>query len=161
MRIAEYQEIIIDWKRSQKIPTDDALALFYKENEDLSATDTLYQIYGDHHLYGTNVLLYIGKTEVETNKRLKQHLNSFFLYANNLSISIGTISNYLLSNEEGGNKLEIPESILIANHKPAFNKEYIHDIDPRGKKSKIIVINNGNHGMLKNSCTNFWWVDNK
>jgi hypothetical protein len=84
---------------------------------------------------------------------MKAHLNGVFGYVNNLSVSIGKIENY-------GEELEIPESILIANHKPSFNKDFIHDIHSEAKQHKIIVINNGNNGMLKTCCTNFWWVEN-
>lgn len=33
----------------------------------------LYKVYQTHPLYGTNVLVYIGKTEREANVRIKEH----------------------------------------------------------------------------------------
>jgi len=139
----KYQEIIIHWRERVSI-------------EKIKESDTdnvLYQIYGNHHIYGRDTLLYIGKS-INAETRFKKHLNGVFGRVNNLSVSIGKINEY---NE---NLLEIPESILIANHKPSFNKEFIHDLPEDAKKHKIIVINNGNSEMLKTCCTNFWWVSN-
>ena len=96
-------------------------------------------------------MLYIGKS-VHADNRMRAHLNGVFGFVNNLSVSIGKIDNY-------NDSLEIPESILIACHKPSYNKEFIHDLSPKAKKHKIIVINNGDNEMLKTCCTNFWWVD--
>jgi hypothetical protein len=90
-------------------------------------------------------------------KRYKKGFgNSFLKYANNVSFSIGEIKR---SNVKV--KIQTIESILIANHKPFFNKEYLHEVTPEAMEQKIIIINNGNHGSLKNSCTNYWWVNNK
>lgn len=142
--MTEYQEIIIHW--SEKKPIDENV--FEKETENV-----LYQIYGDHHIYGRDTLLYIGISSNVRN-RFKAHLKGVFGYVHGLSISIG-------KTEFCDNSLEIPESILIANHKPSHNKEFIHNLCSEAKKWKIIVINNGNSGLLKTCCTNFWWVDNK
>lgn len=138
----KYQEIVIDWSGLKDL----------KESTILGEKDVLYQIYGNSHIYGLNTLLYIGKTNQMAKSRLAQHIKGVFGYCHDLKFSVGTV---------GHNKLEVPESILIANHKPCFNKEYIHTLDPDAMKHKIIIINNGNHLMLKNSCTNFWWVDGK
>ncbi len=139
-----YQEIEVEWKEQR--PWNEL------SEEVLSAQNVLYQIYCDSHIYGRNVLAYIGKTDQNGISRIKDHQQSFFQYAQNIHFSIGTIKSEPL-------KLEIPESILIANHKPFYNKEYIHELDPDAKNHKIIVINNGEHGSLKNACTNYWWVN--
>jgi len=143
MNEEKYQEIIINWHT--KMPWDlNTLDKVYEKN-------VLYQIYCDSHIYGKNVLAYIGKTDRTFKERFSEHEKSFFQFANNVSYSIGEPENY---NED----LEIPESILIANHKPFFNKTFLHEICLKAKKNKIIIINNGNHGSLKNSCTNHWWI---
>ncbi len=146
-KMVPYEEIIIDWSDRIVLSSVDDISSYTEKN-----ANVLYQIYGSHHIYGSNVLLYIGKTERDFAKRLDEHLKSFFLYAHNLSFSIGTLVNY-------EDKLEIPESILIANHKPAFNKTNIHTVQHTEDKRKIIIMNNGNHGILKNRSTNFWWVN--
>lgn len=140
--MTEYQEIIINWEK---------LILVNKlQGADFEKNNILYQIYGDHHIYGRNTLLYIGISK-NCDIRLKQHLKGVFGYVNNLKISIGYLENFAES-------LEIPESILVANRKPSFNKEFLHNLPYEGKTKKIIVINNGSNEMLKTCCTNFWWV---
>ncbi|MFA5520125.1 MAG: hypothetical protein WDA74_12815 [Spirochaetota bacterium] len=142
----EYEEIIIDWS-SQTLIVNNQIP-----ESVVNKKDCLYMIYGNHHIYG-HTLLYIGKS-IDAKRRLEQHLKSVFGYVNGLSIAFGEVKRGLESK-----RLEIPESILIANHKPAFNKEYIHTLDNEAMKEKIIIINNGDNGMLKTCCTNFWWVD--
>ena len=146
MKTAEYQEIIINWSNRQTIQTIDDLAKCTDDRHNV-----LYQLYGDHHIYGRDTLLYIGKS-VYADNRMRAHLNGIFSFVNNLSVSIGKIDNY-------DESLEIPESIFIACHNPSYNKEFIHDLSPKAKQHKIIVINNGDNEMLKTCCTNFWWVD--
>ncbi|HRF37996.1 MAG TPA: hypothetical protein PK198_04335 [Saprospiraceae bacterium] len=144
--MTEYEEIIIRWKPRIKWAAD--------KFEKMEAKNVLYQIYCDSHLYGRDVLAYIGKTDRSFGQRMDEHFKSFFQYANNVNYSVGEIMQYT-------GKLEIPESILIANHKPFFNKEYIHDLPLEAKKQKIIVINEGEFGMLKSCCTNYWWCEKK
>lgn len=146
MRTALYQEIIIDWLKKVPLETIDDLAECVCDKHNV-----LYQLYGDHHIYGRDTLLYIGKTGC-ADSRIRAHLNGVFRYVNNLSVSIGILEDY-------DGHLEIPESILIACHKPSYNKEFIHDLSAEAKQSKIIVINNGHNAMLKTCCSNFWWVD--
>lgn len=145
MKNVEYQEIIIHWK--EKRPVSDL------KMPSAGTKGVLYQIYGDHPVYGRDTLLYIGTT-IRADRRIRAHLRGVFGYVNNLSISIGEIEDEAVS-------LKIPESILIACHKPSFNKEFIRDLPPEAKRQKIIVINNGCNGMLKTCCTNFWWVDHR
>lgn len=146
-----YREIIIDWQTKKPVSTIEDFKAIAQQVE---SQKVLYQIYGDHHIYGRDVLLYIGiSTSVEA--RFSAHLKGVFQNVHNKSVSLGVIAN------EQDIKLEVVESILIANHKPAFNKEYIHDIDPSAKQEKTIIINNGIGYMLQTCCTNFWWVDGK
>ena len=144
--MSNYEEIIITWSKRTKLESIDDIA-----NIDSKFDNVLYQLYGDSHIYGKDVLLYIGISK-GADRRLKTHLKNVFGFVNNLSVSIGDLDDF------NGN-LEIPESILIANHKPSYNKEFIHDLSPLAKSHKIIVINNGQNSMLKTCCTNFWWVN--
>lgn len=159
METTEYQEIIIDWKASEKVNSLKDFKSKYGNILD-QKTNFLYQIYGDHPLYGRNVLLYIGISK-QIKGRMNQHLKGIFSYVHNKSISIGQVD------EKHTSKLEKIESILIANHKPAYNKEYLHNLDSSAMQvnkendGKIIIINNGVYGSLQTSCTNFWWVDGK
>ena len=145
--MTKYLEIIIDWEFHEAwIP--EAFEKRYNQ-------DVLYQVYCDSHIYGRQVLSYIGKTDQTFQQRWEQHEKSFWKFANNVNYAVGII------NDQRFGSLEIPESILIANHKPFFNKEYLHNVDSKAMNEKIIVINNGDHGSLKNACTNYWWVDGK
>lgn len=140
-----YREIIIHWE-FRKVWNPEA---FEKQHNQ----QVLYQVYCDSHIYGRQVLAYIGKTDATFRQRWSQHEQSFWKFTNNVNYAVGIIE------DQSFGSLEIPESILIANHKPFFNKEYLHYINPKAMTEKIIVINNGDHGSLKNACTNFWWVD--
>lgn len=137
----QYQEIIIHWEDRKSIESLESIG-----------ESSLYQIYGNHHIYGRDVLLYIGISK-NASKRFSQHIRGVFGYVNDLTVSVGKIEKF-----SDNLNLEIPESILVANHKPSYNKEFIHNLSPTAKQHKIIVINNGNNGMLKTCCTNFWWV---
>lgn len=142
----EYLEIVIEWENYNS----DTISEKYDKKD---KGQYLYCVYCDSHIYGRDVLAYIGKTnnyEVRNN----QHLKSFFKFANNVRFVIGFLDKSL-------DNIEVAESILIANHKPYYNKEFIHDLCPEAKSQKIIILNNGNHGMLKNSVTNYWWVTNE
>jgi len=139
-----YKEIIIDWFNEEDI-NEEVISKYVKDKY-------LYCVYCDSHLYGRDVLAYIGQTN---NYKLRQyqHTRSYFQFAQNERFVIGFFS-------KDDFNLSTPESILIANHKPFYNKQYIHDLAPDAKLSRIIVINNESHGSLKTAVTNFWWVDN-
>ena len=143
--MVEYQEIVIDWKERAKWNPNSF--------DQIGEKNVIYQFYCDSHIYGRNVLAYIGKTDRVFKKRLGEHEKLFFQFAKNINYSIGVISEKI--------NLEIPESILIANHKPFFNKDFIHNISSKAKSNKILIINNGDYGMLKSCCTNYWWVNNE
>ena len=141
-----YEELVITW--SEKTPIVNSFESL--KNDNSIGNKVLYQIYGDHHIYGRDTLLYIGITK-NADARFYAHLKGVFGLVNMLTVSFGTL-NY---NDE---LFEVPESILIANHKPSYNKEFLHDLSKNAKKGKIIIINNGNNYMLKTCCTNYWWV---
>ena len=88
MKTAEYQEIIINWSKRQHVKTVDDLAKCTDNRHNV-----LYQLYGDHHIYGRDTLLYIGKSNYADN-RMRAHLNGVFGIVNNLSVSIGKIDYY-------------------------------------------------------------------
>ncbi|MCH8555613.1 MAG: GIY-YIG nuclease family protein [Schleiferiaceae bacterium] len=140
----EYTEIIINWEKVNNIE---------KEANDIDGIGGLYCVYCDSHIYGKDVLAYIGQT-INFRQRLEQHMSSFFKYANNVRFVFGKIA------EKYGLSFSDVESILIANHKPFFNKTNIHDISENAKRQNIIIINNNDHGSLKSCVTNYWWVNN-
>jgi hypothetical protein len=107
-----YFEIIINWSKKEDLNPE--------ETKQFVDGKYLYCVYCDSHIYGRDVLAYIGQTN-NYGKRNNQHMRSFFQFAQNVRFVIGFTNHADLN-------LDIPESILIANHKPFYNKEFIHDL---------------------------------
>lgn len=86
----------------------------------------IYQVYGAHHVYGSNVLLYIGKTEEQTfAARFSKHLwcpgNHDF---NQLQIYTGRLFGGLTPTSVTWNDhIDLAERLLIQVHKPAENSQ--------------------------------------
>ncbi len=131
----------------------------------------VYQIYGTHHVYGPNSLLYIGQTQNQTfGDRLnpKQHwdfnVNHFTEFS---SVYIGML---LDRDDSSKSKYEEiindVESILINALCPAFNATNIKGLKEFSPKNEFLVINWDNYGrMLPEVSTlkfsNKYWDDNK
>jgi hypothetical protein len=89
----------------------------------------LYQIYGHHPVYGSNILLYIGMTEKGI-QRLEQHESWVCDECDTMSFRLGSLGDFISWKEwnEPGDyepaKREIVEEIealLIDAHSPAYN----------------------------------------
>ena len=98
--------------------------------EELS-TARLYQIYGHHPAYGNDALLYIGRTTVGHEKRLRDRNEFIESCARPTNVRIGTL---VESNKHKEDAFNIPavekdrmikkaEDILIKAHTPAMNKQ--------------------------------------
>jgi hypothetical protein len=93
---------------------------------DLDWKGGIYQIYGQHPVYGPDVLLYIGRTE-DFGDRFAAHLKDNFNWCLNLSLSTGTV----WKNFQGEERrltceledLSRTEALLIFAHRPAFNTQ--------------------------------------
>ena len=113
----------------------------------------LYQIYGRHHVYGANVLLYIGATcgsdgGVRTYaNRLREHLSDRFYERTELSVYLGPCAH-------DRKTILLAESILIAAHSPALNRNHV---DWSVKHERRILIRNWDFiGSLSPMCSNMW-----
>lgn len=97
----------------------------------------LYQVYGLHPVYGTNTLLYIGKTEKQSgDKRIKQH-SWISNQADECKIYVATCGNfsswkdwkddkrdrYLVFKETKKITISNLESLLIYAHQPSYNSK--------------------------------------
>ena len=119
-------KIHIDWVGSHTL----------EEVKQLTNTDDygVYQIYGSHPIYGSNVLLYIGKAEQQTfGVRISQNdHNEKWAYnadTNNIKVYTGHFgSNEDVSDEEWSRLIDIAERLLIYTHKPAYNSASINTI---------------------------------
>ena len=148
----------ITWQRKIIVESDDDDEYMVpKLADEISGKANYYCIYGQHPVYGSNVLLYIGETKRgKTGKRtiesrLKEHFSGRFWDHTDLEISIGVT-------EEKLSEAQIcaVESILIAAHKPALNRQHI---DSSTKASeKIVVHNYGYIRSLASECSGYYWA---
>jgi len=86
----------------------------------------VYQVYGTHPVYGSNVLLYIGLAESQTfAQRLPQHgWCNMTSDAKQVSFYIGRLfGNTHPDNKTWGYHIKLAERLLIHAHKPAQNTQ--------------------------------------
>jgi hypothetical protein len=121
----------------------------------------LYQIYGLHHLYGSNVLLYIGVSDRETGTlidRLKEHDASWFQYEyDKMAFRLGSIGEFFDWDKWETDKDNAPyekiapelahkiEQLLIFAHQPAYNQI---NKESAQKAKGIRIFNTGLFGHL-------------
>ncbi|GEM_PF-265214 len=110
----------------------------------------LYQIYGSHPLYGSDVLVYIGRTQNKNGfqSRLKDRwvINNGN-DSNNVKIYLGTIfsDSKKYTNAEINVFIEKAEVLMINALKPAFNSSNIQSAKDFDKKDYIVY----NHGSYR------------
>jgi len=99
----------------------------------VATSSGVYQIYGNHPVYGSHVLLYIGQTSLNKSgqsliKRIQQHLNSRFWFRTGLIVHIGQVKqkNKIVTNSE---LIKDVESLLIVTNAPALNQQHIDTPD--------------------------------
>lgn len=117
----------------------------------------VYQIYGDHPVYGQNVLLYIGRT---TNKidRQEHHTDFKFERGLNLSIRFASIPE---TNGDSHKLLAKIEALLIASIKPSYNSAGLMNSKLLNEEQPFIVQNCNNRGLLPLECSSIWWYSNE
>lgn len=132
----------------------------------------VYQIYGAHPLYGTDVLLYVGLAgESKKNvrcfaDRLKEHAK---VYGENITIYVGRLARL-----RGGKKatpgawakqIRLAEKMLIFSHSPAANAGDVASLFSGGATSRklmrevIRVRNYGEFRSLKPEVSSDYWPD--
>ena len=82
----------------------------------------VYQVYGQHHLYGNSVLLYIGQANQQTfGTRLPQEEWQYESDPLNIQIYIGRLAGHKLATvEEWETKIDQAEKLLIYSHQPIY-----------------------------------------
>jgi len=118
----------------------------------------VYQIYGGHPVYGSNVLLYIGKAVDQTfGKRISQEGWEDNRDSGNIEIYVGRLSGNKTP-ESGKWDLEISlaESLLIYSHKPAFNAQCIKSAPTKGLEN-VHVFNWVAHRDLMAEVSGLRW----
>ena len=83
----------------------------------------LYQIYGGHNVYGSDSLLYIGKTKAQSfAKRIPQHGREFLDWNQDherLTFYVGWL--FGTNSSSNGADIDLIEALLIFAHNPARN----------------------------------------
>ena len=100
----------------------------WAHQEEMKSNDIgLYQIYGTHHVYGSNVLLYINRT---TDQNFGSRLDSCEVItenqdSNNIKIYVGRIFSDMGKMDNLSERIKWAEAILIHSHAPAKNSSNI------------------------------------
>ncbi|AJD92215.1 hypothetical protein JMA_28980 [Jeotgalibacillus malaysiensis] len=144
--------IQIDWNGPYKLP----------ELNQLTNTETdygVYQIYGKHPVYGSNVLLYIGKADRQTfGIRISQEGWLYQNDANNLKIYIGRLhGNQPSSGSAWSSEIDLAERLLLYVHKPAHNSKSIASLVNQ-QLQYVHVLNWGHHRDLLPEVSGFRWT---
>ncbi len=91
----------------------------------------LYQVYGTHVVYGSNILLYIGKASCQTfGTRILQHSKwGYVPDEKELKVYVGRFAgNEQISDDEWSRQISIAEKLLIYTHSPALNSSNINSV---------------------------------
>jgi len=110
----------------------------------------VYQVYGNHPVYGEDILLYIGKAQAQTySTRLNGHTD---FDASQVSKFTRLHLSYFcraddLTEKNWGEAIDIVEKVLIKAHMPALNgtdvKKFLDASIPN-----ILIFNWGDRGLL-------------
>lgn len=100
------------------------------ELDDETTDYGLYQIYGNHPIYGKEVLLYIGKADKQTfGKRISQERWGYVDNYERIQIYIGRLAgNSTPTSRIWSKEIDLAEKLLIYSHKPAYNSMSINRI---------------------------------
>ena len=110
----------------------------------------IYQIYGDHPIYGHNRLLYIGKAQDQTfSERLNNRADfkESIFYERISFICIGMLYlNDICNKDNWKNMISEVEKLLIKGHSPAYNSNGIKGLF--NEVENITVFNWGKYREL-------------
>lgn len=112
----------------------------------------VYQIYGHHPLYGSNVLLYIGLAQVQTfGKRISQESwkKDNVSDHKNIQVYVGRLArrNNKITNDEWNTLIEHAEKLLIYAHQPVSNTQNTKSL-PEADVSAYRIYNWNSHRDL-------------
>jgi hypothetical protein len=116
----------------------------------------LYQYYGDHPIYGSNTLLYVGKASRQTfGQRFAQH-NWEIWASNDVEIYVGRVfALEALDEHDWEKRIDMAERIILQSHGPSFNSSNLNTIGHGGEDSRIL--NWGKRKMLLPEVSTSRW----
>lgn len=160
--MAEIEIINIKWEGPFR--PEDA----YEKNDE-SSDYGVYQYYGDHPVYGLDVLLYIGIAPAKPfgrmpfGKTLKSY--KFEKWNQNIQIYLGRLytkkGSRPLTHIEWGEMMGRVEKLLVHACSPAFNFEWIEaypDADANEDK-KLLILNWGDHRSLLPAVSGYRFIE--
>ncbi|ALC92074.1 hypothetical protein AM500_21465 [Bacillus sp. FJAT-18017] len=120
----------------------------------------IYQIYGNHPVYGSDVLLYIGKADYQTlGKRISQESWLYNNDSNNIKIYVGRLAGDTTPSDDSWSKgIDLAERLLIYAHKPAHNSKSVLTI-PDTDMQNIHILNWGHHRDLLPEVSGLRWTN--
>lgn len=151
MNQSEYM-IQIDWDGPYDLTQ---LKQLMNDQEDYG----VYQIYGKYLVYGSDVLLYIGKADRQTfGTRISQEGWLYQNDANNLKIYIGRLhGTQPVSEEVWSKEIDLAERLLLYVHKPSNNSRSISPLTDHELKH-VHLLNWGHHRDLLPEVSGARWT---
>lgn len=119
----------------------------------------VYQIYGKHPIYGSDVLLYIGKADQQTyGLRISQEGWEYENDYKNFKIYVGRLRGSQPStNDEWSKEIDLAERLLIYVHKPALNSKSIASL-PDAELQDIHILNWGSYRDILPEVSGLRWT---
>jgi len=119
----------------------------------------IYQIYGCHPVYGSDVLMYIGKADKQTfGVRIGQENWSWNRDSGKIQIYVGRLMDKRKpTNEEWSKEIGLAEKLLIYSHTPASNTQNLNSI-PETDIEDVHVLNWGQHRDLMAEVSGVRWT---
>lgn len=122
----------------------------------------VYQVYGSHPIYGSDVLLYIGKASQQTfATRLKQEPWLYNQDAGNIKFYVGRLAAKQTPAEpEWDQQISLVEALLVHSHWPARNSQYVQSLGSNAAQlSNIHILNWGQRRDLLGEVSGLMLTD--
>ena len=122
----------------------------------------VYQVYGSHPVYGSDVLLYIGKAGEQTfSVRLQQEQWHYNQDAGNIRYYVGRLAGKRTPGHvEWGRQIDLVETLLIHSHWPAANSRNIQGLGGHAAEiANLHVLNWGQRRSLLSEVSGLMLTD--
>jgi hypothetical protein len=153
--MADERIIHIEWSGPHSLAEVDAF-------RDRRRDRGLYQIYGHHPVYGPNVLLYIGQTDLTFGERIpgENWGGGSIEDPQNVEVYVGRLKGPATpSRDEWRREICLAERLLIHAHGPAYNSTNIMAVAQRDQEArKTRVLNWGCFRSLHREVSGLLWI---